>query len=296
MIEATPGLHHGLETEIVQQLWRNIPVLSWVVDLGSGALQFSGSRSVSGAPAPAPTDSKTWSARLFPHINGNGRGPFQVLEVLPGADGRLRHFLVIGVSAHGVNGSSHSLGGVAIDVTHHQQRVDELAHEALVDELTGLYNLRGFFLFAGHELKVARRRGARSAIVYVDIDGLRGINDAQGQEEGDAVLVETAGLLRRAFRECDVIARLGGDEFAVFAFDVKGEPEALGKRLSQELMISGGMSRAVLSVSAGVAACGTDDLTLAHVLATADDAMYRNKAEKIESRLPTAASRLNPDP
>ena len=278
--EATP--HAGLEVEIVQQLWRNVPALSWTCDLDSGSVRVTGLQPMSGSSSGDPVDPEALAARLRPHINGNGRGPFQALETLQGA-GQLRHFLVIGFPFISTNGASHPcLGGVAIDITRHKQRVDEHAQQALQDELTGLYNLRGFFLFAEHELKVARRRGTRSAIVYVDVDGLKEINDANGHEEGNVVLVETAGVLRRAFRECDVIARLGGDEFAVFASDVRGEPELLAERLSQELMISGGMSRAVLSVSSGVALCGGEaNLGLAHVLAQADEAMYRKKHDKL---------------
>lgn len=265
----------------MQQFWRDVPVLSWVADAESGRLHFNGTQGDSG-----PADPEAWRSRLVPHINGSGHGPFQILESLPGPDGRLHHFLVIGFPVHEPHGAARPrLAGVVVDVTHHKRRMDELAQQALVDELTGLYNLRGFFLLAEHELKVARRRGTRSAVVYVDVDGLKGVNDAHGHEEGNVLLVETAALLRRTFRECDVIARLGGDEFAVFAADVRESPEALGQRLNRELLETGVASRATLSVSCGVADGGGDaSLTLAHLLATADNAMYRDKLEKIEAR------------
>jgi len=97
-----------------------------------------------------------------------------------------------------------------------RQRVQlELLSLSLTDELTGLNNRRGFMTLAGHHLKVAYREDKPFLIGFVDLDGLKQINDTFGHQEGNRALVETANLLKDTFRQSDILARLGGDEFAV---------------------------------------------------------------------------------
>lgn len=122
----------------------------------------------------------------------------------------------------------------------------------MVDELTGLHNLRGFQLFAQHELKSARRRNTGSTVVYLDVDGLKEVDDSYGHRDGDAVLLSTAALLRHVFRECDVVGRLGGDEFAVLAADVKGDPEDFANRLKAALPAAATASPGARRLSIGV--------------------------------------------
>jgi two-component system cell cycle response regulator len=88
---------------------------------------------------------------------------------------------------------------------------------ALSDTLTGLYNRRGFITIAEEQLKLARRAGYSLTLAFVDLDGMKRINDELGHEFGDQALVKTAEILRGTFRASDVIARLGGDEFIVLA-------------------------------------------------------------------------------
>jgi diguanylate cyclase (GGDEF)-like protein len=89
-------------------------------------------------------------------------------------------------------------------------------HElSLRDELTGLYNLRGFSLLAEQALRVAQRSQLPFSVLYVDVDNLKQVNDSQGHEAGSAMLAEMGHLLKNTFRETDVIGRIGGDEFAV---------------------------------------------------------------------------------
>ena len=86
-----------------------------------------------------------------------------------------------------------------------------------IDELTGLLNRRGFFATVGETRRRARRDGAQVLVMYLDVDGLKRVNDEMGHAAGDAVLVATGEALRLAFREHDVLARLGGDEFVALA-------------------------------------------------------------------------------
>jgi diguanylate cyclase (GGDEF)-like protein/PAS domain S-box-containing protein len=85
------------------------------------------------------------------------------------------------------------------------------------DELTGLLNRRGFFAMVGETRRRARRDGAQVLVMYLDVDGLKRVNDEMGHAAGDTVLLATGDALRLAFREEDVLARLGGDEFVALA-------------------------------------------------------------------------------
>src|SRR5205085_6171671 len=101
----------------------------------------------------------------------------------------------------------------------------ELGNLALQDELTGLYNRRGFLALAERQLKLARRSGRSLLLFFIDVDGLKDINDAFGHGEGDAALKCTAEALETTFRDSDVIARFGGDEFAALAIEASGQSE-----------------------------------------------------------------------
>jgi diguanylate cyclase (GGDEF)-like protein len=273
--------HAQLDVDLALGFWKNIPALSWLMSLEDGQLHVSGTHPDSSV-VTAPVH--VLGRLLRTVVREDGPASFQLLEVLPALDGTLHHYLVIGFPLSGLNGAPHPyLAGVAIDVTHQKVREEKLAHLALADELTGLYNLRGFQLFAEHDLKVARRRKTVSAIVYVDVDGLKEINDTRGHGDGDALLVSTAALLRHVFRECDVIGRLGGDEFAILASDVKGDPENLARRLKAEAPVAGATagSPSGLAMSVGIASCPPDvSMSLADLIAAADQAMYRNKPRK----------------
>jgi diguanylate cyclase (GGDEF)-like protein len=275
--------------------WDDIPASSWVMTLQNGQIRFQGAHpGAAGVSDLASVHHEVLAARLLEHAGRGHAAPLRLQEILPAPDGTLHHFLVIGHPVGGSNGSPAAyLAGLAIDVTHYQERVTELAQMALQDELTSLYNLRGFTLFAEHELKVAHRRRTLSAVVYVDLDGLKGVNDSRGHNEGNALLVATAALLRAVFRECDVIGRLGGDEFAVFASDLKGDPAYLAKRLRAEIPVAGVIpgSPTGLAVSIGVASRAPGATTpLAELVAAADQAMYRDKARKA-GRVPVVSGK-----
>jgi diguanylate cyclase (GGDEF)-like protein len=102
------------------------------------------------------------------------------------------------------------------ELEEHWRFAAEVFHQSVTDELTGLYNRRGFVKRAEQELKALRDTGRPGLCLFLDLDGLKELNDTVGHEAGDQLLVEAAQLLRRLFREHDVLARIGGDEFAVF--------------------------------------------------------------------------------
>ena len=285
------GHHHAhLNGDRANGSWTDLPTASWVMNLGDGQLRFHGT-APGLATVPVSVHHETLAERLLELKADSGQ--FQFIEALPAPNGSLHYFLIVGFPIGVINGAKHpNLAGVAIDVTHQKLHMDQLEKQALGDALTKLYNLRGFTLFAEHELKVAHRRKTISAVVYVDVDGLKAVNDGRGHGEGDALLVATAKLLRNVFRECDVIGRLGGDEFAVFATDVRGDPEFLAKRLRAEIPVVGFLpgSPTGLAVSIGVAWCAPGAMPLAEMVAMADRAMYQDKAKKARRVSLTAAA------
>ena len=99
-----------------------------------------------------------------------------------------------------------------VELEHARIEVRALLEQATTDELTGLLNRRGFLRVAEPELRRAQADQRPLTLVYVDVDGLKALNDEAGHEAGDALLVETAALLRAAFRSSDVMARLGGNK------------------------------------------------------------------------------------
>jgi two-component system, cell cycle response regulator len=104
---------------------------------------------------------------------------------------------------------------------------------AVTDELTGLYNRRGFFTFAENFLRMAARTGQQSLLYYVDMDGLKQINDTFGHADGSLAIKGVADILRQTFRQTDIIARLGGDEFVVLATNAgSGQKEIILQRLT----------------------------------------------------------------
>ena len=106
----------------------------------------------------------------------------------------------------------HALSRAAARLAEQDAQLRDLA---LVDPLTGLRNRRGFLEIAEHELLVATRRGSVAALLFIDVDGLKLVNDRFGHAEGDRMLCETAGLLSEQLRSSDLLARIGGDEFCV---------------------------------------------------------------------------------
>ena len=158
-----------------------------------------------------------------------------------------------------------------------EQAVRQLS---LTDELTGLYNRRGFRLLAERELRAARRRKGRCLLLYADLDDLKPVNDRFGHDAGDRLIKAAADLLKGQFRVTDVIARLGGDEFVVLASDYSDSEEVL-RRLEQALRGREGGAGQRLSMSMGISESSLNpDEGLDSLLVQADAAMYANKCAR----------------
>jgi diguanylate cyclase (GGDEF)-like protein len=156
-----------------------------------------------------------------------------------------------------------------------------LADLALRDELTGLYNRRGFFALAEHQRRQCLRTGHGLVVVQADVDGLKEINDTLGHQAGDQAIAASAAVLRCTFRESDIVARLGGDEFAAVAVDADEDSVArILERLEQAVDAQNvrGSLGFRLSLSVGAALLMPLARTsLAELLAEADRSLYREK-------------------
>jgi diguanylate cyclase (GGDEF)-like protein len=177
----------------------------------------------------------------------------------------------------------------------HVQRLERLAAE---DDLTGLANRRAFNQRLSQEFLRARRYGHPFAVVLVDLDRFKAINDTHGHAAGDRALAAFAAILRGMIRATDVAARLGGDEFALLLPETDaGAAERVVRRLKLMLAerpvpVDPATGDAVrLSVSAGVAALSADTESESKLLAAADRALYADKREDTTPRV-TADCRL----
>jgi diguanylate cyclase (GGDEF)-like protein/PAS domain S-box-containing protein len=170
---------------------------------------------------------------------------------------------------------------VGRDVTRQKELEAEVLALSLRDELTGLYNRRGFVQLAQQQMKLARRTGRGMVLLFVDLDRLKAINDHFGHVEGDRALVDTAVILKRTFRETSVIARIGGDEFVVLLADAApSSGPALAARLQRNVSRHNAHAgRPVdLSISVGTAFSPARGRPSIEALwARADAAMYRTK-------------------
>ncbi|OGQ97005.1 MAG: hypothetical protein A2284_12265 [Deltaproteobacteria bacterium RIFOXYA12_FULL_61_11] len=176
------------------------------------------------------------------------------------------------------------------DVTEKRKREEEVRILAVTDPLTGLYNRRGFMTLADRQIKAATRTNKKMSLLFIDIDGLKRINDTLGHEEGDRALVSAANVLKQTFRESDMMARMGGDEFAVLAVDAAEIPEIVIKRLAEQIVLHNAAPDRLYEISMSIGAtvydpkapCSLDDL-----ISRADTLMYEQKKMKSVNTLET---------
>jgi diguanylate cyclase (GGDEF)-like protein/PAS domain S-box-containing protein len=170
------------------------------------------------------------------------------------------------------------------DITEQKCFEEKLQAISLTDDLTGLYNRRGFFTLTQQQMKVAERAKKDMLLFFADLDKMKHINDTLGHQGGDKALIEVANILKEVFRESDIIGRMGGDEFAILAIDTTDETrEVLIKRLHNTLddynRPEGRNYK--LSLSIGIAHYDPEKpSSLDELIAQADTLMYEEKNNK----------------
>lgn len=164
-----------------------------------------------------------------------------------------------------------------------RQRIAELEKYANIDPLLDILNRRGFERELQRAIAYVKRYNVSAALVYLDVDRLKPVNDTFGHAAGDAYLVAMTKTLAGAVRQSDTLARLGGDEFAILLWNIS-EDNAQAKATALEdevdaleIAVDGHRIRA--GISAGIAMLGPLD-EVGNVLIRADEAMYRRKRER----------------
>ncbi len=194
--------------------------------------------------------------------------------------------LWVSISARGRRDSSgkvRTMEGVAQDISARKRAEQELRAKATTDQLTGLPNRYLFNQAFGRMLAQARRADGYLAMLFLDLDGFKPINDNFGHDTGDRVLQQVAQRIRNRLRQSDMAARLGGDEFGILLWDIDGDSGveevclALNQSLSQPYAVNG--STHLISVSIGAALYPRDGLQPDRLMQIADSAMYQVKQE-----------------
>ena len=164
----------------------------------------------------------------------------------------------------------------------HRKRVSALTAAALRDDLTGVWNRRGWQALATHELHRARRLNEERVLLFVDLDGLKQVNDVLGHREGDRAIVDAAAVLTAASRSTDLVGRLGGDEFVLLL--AEGSPlDVARRRVADALEAHNATSTAGFDLRLSLGAevwLPQEGCTLDELVRRADAAMYADKSAR----------------
>lgn len=161
---------------------------------------------------------------------------------------------------------------------------NQLNHLSVSDELTGLYNRRGFMDKTTQLITASENEGRKAIIVYADMDNLKLVNDKFGHKDGDFALKSIANTLRSSFRDTDIVGRIGGDEFVAFAFldsdDFVEELQSNLKKHSKQVNETCGKPY-YIDISVGISECTCSPSTsIEDIMSEADTALYVNKKYK----------------
>ena len=199
-------------------------------------------------------------------------------------DGHEMDCLITAATRYADDGNISGYQGIIRDITERNRMLQQLHAMSLTDELTGLYNRRGFIPLSEQQLKIAERTKKNMLLFFVDLDKMKQINDTLSHQEGDKALVEIATILKIVFRESDIIGRIGGDEFAILAIDTTDETkEILIKRLRNCLDNYNKPEgrKYTLSLSIGIAHYNPEKpSSLDELMVQADRLMYGEKRNK----------------
>ncbi len=221
-------------------------------------------------------------ADLDAHLDGASE-QFDSEHRLRHKDGTYRWVLVRGLVVRNDEGQPLRMAGSLTDISARKRIEESLARDALYDPLTSLPN-RGFFtnLLERSARRVQRRRDYHFAVLFLDLDRFKVVNDSLGHDTGDRLLKAVGQRLERCLRPGDVVARLAGDEFCILVDGIEdiGDATRVAERVQEELrapfVLNG--HRVFATASIGIATSATGNGSPEHLLRDADTAMYRAKS------------------
>ena len=198
------------------------------------------------------------------------------------ADGSVRDVIFHKAVFLDATGNPDGIVGAMLDISERKALERRLEVLAATDFLTGAYNLRTFYELAQHELSRLTRSGGELALVVIDLDHFKDINDSLGHATGDEALRQFVAVVKQNLRDQDIFARAGGDEFRLLLPDTSTEgahlvAERIRKAVNQ-VVLNNPRGLVRLSISCGIAACDASDESLDKATLRADDALYQAKA------------------
>jgi diguanylate cyclase (GGDEF)-like protein len=213
-------------------------------------------------------------------LRGERNSPYEFRIITKG--GKIQWFMETVASI--VWEGKRAVLGNCMNLAERKRMEDEIRALSITDSLTGLHNRRGFLTLAEQQLKFSDRHKKDMLLFFADIDGLKGINDEMGHEEGDKALIYIAAILKQTLRSSDVIARVGGDEFAILAMETTELfPKAIMERLQNYIdkYNKEGNRRYKISISMGAAHYDPENpCSLNELMSRADKIMYKHKKSK----------------
>jgi diguanylate cyclase (GGDEF)-like protein len=196
----------------------------------------------------------------------------------------VRYFLRTLSPVRNSDGSITAVTVISKQITEQKNMEKQLRKLSLTDELTGLYNRRGFMTLAQQQMKIAKRLKRELLLISADLDDLKVINDTMGHHEGDQALRDTGAILSDTFRSSDIIARIGGDEFVALQMQNPEEPVSISsERLQNAVAAHNEKSHKQYTLSLSLGTVLFDpgqNQALEELLGEADAKMYEQKQLK----------------